>query len=72
MLGGILGREKKMETISTIQPFSLIWGWGYTNRHVWDKSALEKNQTLPCRSRLQGYKLVGQVQFMLLVIQKGG
>lgn len=26
MLGGILGREKKMEIVSTIQPFSLVWG----------------------------------------------
>lgn len=37
MLGGILGREKKMETVSTIQPFSLIWG-GNTRTDMFETS----------------------------------
>lgn len=71
MLGRILGREKKMEIVSTIQPFPLDWGEN-TQSDMFETSQPWKNQTFPCRSWLQGYKLAGQVQFMLLVIQKGG
>lgn len=60
-----------MEIVSTIQPFfPRLGGWGDTQSDTFETS--QRNQTLPFCSWPQGYKLVGQVQFMLLVIQKGG
>lgn len=43
-----------------------------TQTDMFETSQPWENQTSPCRLWLQGYKLVGRVQFMLLVIQKGG
>lgn len=69
MLGGILGREHFFSShYSTI---FLRLGEN-TQTDMFETSQPWKKQTSRCRSWLQGYKLVGQVQFMLLVIQKGG
>lgn len=68
MLGGILGREKMFFHYSTIFPRL----GENTQTDMFETSQPWKKQTSRCRSWLQGYKLVGQVQFMLLVIQKGG
>lgn len=71
MLGGFFFRKGRegWKSSPLFNHFSLVWG-GNTQTDMFETS--QRNQTLPFCSWPQGYKLVGQVQFMLLVIQKGG